>query len=118
MFESVWSVGLEDLLVSVLTGSVGGPQNRESQTVLSEQVGLWPPDLVLSRQDHCSDNRNGVRMCSVVTSHFLVQLTHGSVQADVSVLFVHVVDSCPGLILEDDTESFDVIGSSFKDFID
>ena len=47
-----------------------------------------------------------------------MQLTDSSVQSGVSVLFVHVVDSSSGLILEDDAESFDMTWSSFKDFVD
>ena len=54
----------------------------------------------------------------MVTGHFLVQLTDGSVQRDISVLLVHVVDSSSGLIFQNDSESFDVIWSSFENFVD
>ena len=54
----------------------------------------------------------------MVTSHFLVKLAHCSVQAHVSVLLVHVVNSCSWLILEHDTEGLDVVGSSFEDLVD
>ncbi len=57
-------------------------------------------------------------MGSVVTSHFLMQLTDGSVQGDVSVLFIHVMNSGSGLIFNNDSKSFNVSWSSFKDFVD
>ena len=47
-----------------------------------------------------------------------MKLTDGSIERDVSVLFVHVVVSGSGLISEDDAEGLDVIGSSFEDFVD
>ncbi len=54
----------------------------------------------------------------MVTGHFLVQLTDSSVQGNISVLLIHVVDSSSGLIFQDDSESLDVVGSSFEDFVD
>ena len=53
----------------------------------------------------------------MVTSHFLMQLTHGSVEVSVSVLFIHVVNSGSGLIFQDDAECFNVVGSFFEDFV-
>ncbi len=53
----------------------------------------------------------------MVTGHFLVQLTHCSVERQVSVLLVHVVNSSSGLIFENDSKSFNIVWSSFEDFI-
>lgn len=38
LLECIWSVGLEHLSVSALTGSVGSSENWELKTVFSEQV--------------------------------------------------------------------------------
>ena len=53
----------------------------------------------------------------MVTSHFLVQLTHGAVQVGVSVLFIHVMNSGSGLIFQDDSEGFNMVWSFFEDFV-
>ena len=98
MLEGVGSVGLEHGSVSALTGSTDVSQNWELKAVLSEQVGSWSSDFVLSVQNYGSDDWNGIGWGSVVTGHFLVQLTHGSVQGGVSVLLVHVMDSGSWLI--------------------
>jgi len=57
-------------------------------------------------------------MSSVITTHFHVELTDGSIQRDISVLFVHVVVACSGLISQNNTESFNVVWSFFKDLVD
>jgi len=54
----------------------------------------------------------------VVTTHFHVQLADGSIQGNVSVLFVHVVVAGSGLISQNDSESFNVVWSFFKDLVD
>ena len=54
----------------------------------------------------------------MITSHIHVKLTDSSVEGDISVFLVHVMDSSSGLISEDDAESFDVVGSFFVDFVD
>ena len=53
----------------------------------------------------------------MITSHIHVELTDSSVEGDISVFLVHVVDSGSGLVSEDDAESFDMIGSFFVDLI-
>ena len=117
MLESVWSVGFEDSSVSGLTGSVAGSEDGELKSVFSEQVGSWSSDFVFCVKHDCSDDGNGVWWCSVVTSHFLVQLTHGAVQVGVSVLFIHVMNSGSGLIFQDDSEGFNMVWSFFEDFV-
>jgi hypothetical protein len=101
-----------------LTGSAGSSENWELKTVFSEQVWLGSSDFVLGVKNDCSDDWNCVGWGSVVTGHFLVQLTDSSVQGNISVLLIHVVDSSSGLIFQDDSESLDVVGSSFEDFVD
>ena len=54
----------------------------------------------------------------MVPRHLHVQLAHSTVQAHVPVFLVHVVNSCPGLVPEDNAEGFDVIGSFFVDLVD
>ena len=53
----------------------------------------------------------------MVTGHFLVQLTDGSVQGSVSVLLVHVVNSGSGLILKNNAECLDMVGSAFVNLV-
>ena len=54
----------------------------------------------------------------MVTGHFLMQLTDGSVEVGISVLLVHVVDSGSGLIFQNDAESFDMVWSLLEDLVD
>jgi hypothetical protein len=56
LLEGVGSVGLEHGSVSALTGSTDVSQNWELKAVLSEQVGSWSSDFVLSVQNHGSDD--------------------------------------------------------------
>ena len=56
MLEGVWSVGLEDSLVSGLAGSVGSSENWELEAVFSDQVGSWSSDFVLSIENDGSDD--------------------------------------------------------------
>ena len=98
MLESIWSVGFENGSVSSLTGSVGSSKDWEFKSIFSEQVRSWSSDFILWVQDDSSNDGNSVWWGSVVTSHFLMQLTDGSVQSSVSVLFIHVMNSGSGLI--------------------
>ena len=118
LLESVWSVGLEDGSVFSLTGSVSSSQDGESETVFSVQVWFWSSDLILWIENDSSDDWDGIGWGSVVTSHFLMKLTDGSVQGSISVFLVHVMDSGSWLILQDDSECLDMTWSSFIDFID
>ena len=53
----------------------------------------------------------------MIASHFHMQLTDCSIQCNVSVFFIHIVDASSRLIPENNSESFDMAGSSFKDLI-
>ena len=53
----------------------------------------------------------------MITSHIHVKLADSSVEGDISVFLVHVMDSSSGLVSKDNTESFDMIGSFFIDLI-
>ena len=116
--ESSWLGGLEDSSVSLVAGSGDSPEDGELDFAVSVEVRFGSSDVVFLGEDSGSDDRDGVSGGSVVTSHFHVKLADSTVEGDVSVLFIHVVDSSSGLISEDDAESFDVIGSFFIDFVD
>lgn len=53
----------------------------------------------------------------MISSHFSMELTDSTVERNISELLVHVMVSSSRLISEDNSEGFDVIGSSFKDFV-
>lgn len=116
--ESSWLSGLENSSVSLVAGSWDGPEDGELNIVVSEEVRFGSSDVVFLAKNSGSDDGDGVSGGSVVTSHFHMKLTDSTVKGDVSVLFIHVVDSSSGLISEDDAESFDVVGSFFVDFVD
>lgn len=54
----------------------------------------------------------------MVACHFSMKLTDSSIESNITVLLVHVANSGSGLIPEDNTESFDMVGSALKDLID
>ena len=116
--EGFWATGFENATVAPVTSSCNGSENWEFETVFSEEVRARPADIVLFVKNSGSDDGDGVSMGSVVSGHFHVELADGSVERNISVLLVHVVDACPGLVPEDNTESLDVIGSAFVDFVD
>lgn len=53
----------------------------------------------------------------MISAHFHVHLTDGSVESGVSVLLIHVVHVGSGLIFNDDSEGFNVSWLSFEDFV-
>lgn len=116
--ESSWLGGLENSSVSLVAGSGDSSEDGELDFAVSEEVRFGSSDVVFLGEDSGSDDRDGVSGGSVVTSHFHMKLADSAVEGDVSVLFIHVVNSGSGLISEDDAESFDVIGSFFIDFVD
>ena len=93
LLEGVGSVGLEDGSISLVAGSGDGSKDGELELAVSVEVALGPSDLVFFVENRGSDDRNGVLVGSVVTSHLHVELTDGSVEGHVSELFVHVVDA-------------------------
>ena len=54
----------------------------------------------------------------MVAAHFHVELTDCSVERNISVLFVHVMNSGSRLISEHNSECFNVVGSLLKNLID
>lgn len=116
--ESSGLGGFEDSSVSLVAGSGDSSEDGELDVVLPEQVGLGSSDVVLLVEDGSSDDGDGVPGGSVVTGHFHVELADSSIERDVSVLLVHVVNSGSGLISEDNAEGFDMVGSFFIDFVD
>lgn len=53
----------------------------------------------------------------MITSHIHVELADCSVEGDISVFLIHIMDSSSGLIPEDNSKGLDMIRSSFIDFI-
>jgi hypothetical protein len=100
-----------------VAGSGGSSENWEPDLAVSELDASGSPDLFLFIENCGSDDRNSVGGGTMVTGHFGVQLTDGSIEGDVSVLLVHVVVACSGLVPKNDSEGFDVVGSSLKDLI-
>eukprot|EP00178_Gracilaria_changii_P021125 TRINITY_DN6286_c0_g1_i1.p1 TRINITY_DN6286_c0_g1~~TRINITY_DN6286_c0_g1_i1.p1 ORF type:complete len:134 (-),score=8.48 TRINITY_DN6286_c0_g1_i1:79-480(-) len=74
-------------------------------------------DIVFASKNCSSDNRDSVSRGSVVACHFHVELTDCTIQRNISVFFVHVMNSGSGLIPEDNAESFNVVWPSFKNLI-
>ena len=116
--EGAGAVGLEDGSVSLVTGPGSSPEDGELELGVSELDGPGSPDLVLLVEDDSLDDGDGVRGGSVVTGHLSVELADGSIERDISVLFVHVVVVSPGLISEDDSECFDMVGFPLEDLVD
>ena len=54
----------------------------------------------------------------MISGHFSMELTDGSIEGDISVFLVHVVISSSGFISQNNAEGFDVIGSAFEDLVD
>jgi len=109
--------GFENSSVSFVAGSGDSPEDGELKVVVPEQVRFRSSDVILFGEDCGPDDRNSISGGSVITGHIHVKLTDGSVEGDVSVFLVHVVDTSPGLISQDDAKSFDMVRSFFKDLI-
>ncbi len=43
--------------------------------------------------ERCLDDVNGVVLCAVSPRHFHVELADGSIQRDIAILLVHIVES-------------------------
>ena len=112
-----WFCWLENRSVSAVTCSWHGPDNWKFDPVLSEQVRLWSSD-VISFSNYCSSNYwNCISWSSVVTSHIHMKLAYSTIQWNISVLLIHVVDTSSWLISKDDSECLNMVGSSFKNFV-
>ena len=109
--------GFENSSVSFVAGPGDSPEDGELDFVVPVQVRIGSSDVVLLGEHCSSDDGNSVTGGSVITGHIHVELADGSVEGDISVFLVHVVDSGSGLVSEDDAESFNMIGSSFEDLI-
>ena len=115
--EGTWFFSLENSTISPLASSDGISEDGELKLGVSELEGSGSSDFILFVEDHSLNDGNGVRRCSMISRHFRVKLADSSIERNISVLFVHV-DMCSSrLISQDNTESFDMIGSSLKDFI-
>jgi len=115
--EGVWPGGSEDGSESPLTGTISSAQNRKSDLRISVLDGSGSSDLILLGEDCSSDDGDGIRGSSVISGHLSMELTDSAIQGNISVLLVHIVVSSSGLVSEDNAEGFDVIGSSFEDFV-
>lgn len=108
----------ENSFVPPVAGSGDGPGDGEPDVVVPEKVGAGSSDVVLALEDCSSDDGDGVPGGPVVAGHFHVELADCAVEGDVPELLVHVVNSGPGLVPEDDAEGLDVVGPSFEDLVD
>lgn len=52
----------------------------------------------------------------MVTGHFRRQLAHSTVESNISIFSVHVMESSSRLISQDDSVVSDAVGLSFKNF--
>jgi len=93
--ESVRSVSLEHCSVSFVTGSSNSSENRKLDIVLPVLVASGPSDLFLFVKNGSSDDGNCVGRGSMISSHFRVELTDGTIEGDISIFFIHVMISCP-----------------------
>ena len=116
MAEGVGSCGSEDRVISSVAGSGGSAENGKLD-ISSVLKTSGSSNLLSLVENGSSDNWDGIRRGSVVTSHLSMELTDGSVKWDISVFLVHVVVSGSWLISQDNAKSFDMIGSSFEDLI-
>lgn len=112
-----WSGGLENRSIFLMAGSWHCSDYWELGVVCSVQVRFGSSDIVLVSENSCSHNWNGVSWGSVITSHIHVELADCSVEGDISVFLIHIMDSSSGLIPEDNSKGLDMIRSSFIDFI-
>lgn len=117
MSKSSWFCSLEDWSVSSVAGSGDSSCDGEFEAILSEKVRFRSSDVIFLVKDCSSNNRNGVSWGSVITSHIHVKLTDSTVKWNISVLFIHVVDSSSWLIPENYSKSFDMVWSFLIDFI-
>lgn len=117
MAEGVWSSGSEDSSKPPLTGTVSSAQNRKSNLRISKLNGSGSSDLIFLGENCGSDDGDGIRGSSVVTSHLSVKLTDSTIQGNISVLLVHIVVSSSGLVSEDNAEGFHMIGSALEDLV-
>ena len=118
MLKGIGSVSFEDGTVFLGAGSGYASDDGELEGVLPQQVALGSADVVLLVENGSADDGDGVLGGSVVAGHLHVQLADGSVQRDISVLFVHVVDTGSGLVAEDDAKGLDMVGFALMDFVD
>jgi hypothetical protein len=115
--EGVWSSGSEDGSKPSLTGTVSSAQNRKFNLRISKLNGSGSSDLIFLGENCGSDDGDGIRGSSVVTSHLSMKLTDSTIQGNISVLLVHIVVSSSGLVSEDNAEGFHMIGSALEDLV-
>lgn len=53
----------------------------------------------------------------MIACHFHMKLANCTIERHITILLVHVVDAGPGLVAEDDAESFHVVRSALIDLI-
>ena len=89
---------LENAPVSSVAGSGHCSDNREFQPILTIQMRLWSTNIVLWSKHSSANNGNCILRGSVVSRHFHVKLADCSIEGNIPVLFVHVMDAGSGLI--------------------
>ena len=91
MPEGIRSVCSEDSPITPVTGPASGSKDGKPELGISEKVAFGPSHFILLIEDCCTDYRNSVFWCSVIPTHFGMELTDSSIERDVSELLVHVV---------------------------
>lgn len=81
-------------------------------------MGAGSANIILGVEDCSADDRDSVVGGTMVSTHFHMELADGTVEGDVSVLLIHVMDACAGLVAENDAIGFNMIGSAVKDLVD
>ena len=66
----------------------------------------------------CLDDRNTAMADTVTRSHLLVELLNGTVEGDITVLLVGVVDTGTGVVTNPDAKVLDSGGILLEDFVD
>jgi hypothetical protein len=96
--------------------SVDSLNNGELKISVSHWESLGSLDF-LALKGNSSDNLDCIRLSSVVTSHFLVELRDSTVEGGISEFLVHVVDGSSGLILKNDSVSLNRANALLEDLI-
>ena len=97
--------------------SVDRLNDGEFKTSVSHRKSFGSLD-VLAVQGYSSNDLDGIRLSSVVTSHFLVELWNSTIERSVSEFLVHVVDGSSGLVFKNDSVGLNAVGVLFIDFVD
>jgi len=109
------SVGLEVSSESSFARSWNSLNNGELKLRVSVYSSGRSSDIITLSNNRSFDNLDGLMRSLMFTTHFHKELRYGSIQADVSEFFVHIVDSSSRLISKNDTIGLNSPLASFED---